>query len=183
MKIARWMAASVLTVGGMFAPLATQADEPFPSRPVKIIVQTAAGASIDVAARIVADNLSRKWGQQAYVANQPGAGGAIAAKSLAVANPEGETLLFAASSIFVALPELQKTQAASIDAFVPIGFVGEQPMAIAITANHPAKSLAELLQLIKATPGGFNCAVSTRGGLSHFSGESLRLAAGSKCSS
>ena len=172
------MVLGVLTLGGMFGPLAAQADEPFPSHPVKIIVQTAAGSSIDVAARIIAESLSRKWGQQAYVTNQPGAGGAIAAKSLAAANADGETLLFAASSIFVALPELQKAQAASIDAFVPIAFVGEQPMAIAITANHQAKSLAELLQTIKVTPGGFNCAVSTRGGLSHLSGESLRLAAG-----
>lgn len=163
---------------GALGHAGAQANDAFPSRPVKIIVQTAAGSSIDVAARIVAEALSRKWGQQAYVLNQPGAGGAIAAKALTSAAPDGETLLFAASSIFIALPELQKSQAAAIASFVPISFVGEQPMAVAVTASLEAKSFAELLQAIKRTPGGFNVAVSTRGGLSHLSGEALREAAG-----
>jgi tripartite-type tricarboxylate transporter receptor subunit TctC len=148
----------------------------FPSHPVKIIVQTAAGSSIDVAARILAENLSRNWGQQAYVFNQPGAGGALAARALASAPPDGETLLFAASSIFVALPELQKDQASSIDAFVPIAYVGEQPMAVAVGGQEGIKTFAEMLSRIRQTPGGVNCAVSTRGGLSHLSAESLKAA-------
>lgn len=168
------IAAMVVAVG------AASAAESFPKRPVKIIVQTAAGSSIDVAARILADNLSRKWGQQAFVLNQPGAGGAVAARVLAAAPSDGETLLFAASSIFVALPVLQPAQAASIDGFVPIAFVGEQPMAIAVAADHPAKTLPELLAILRKTPGGLNCAVSTRGGLSHLSAESLKAAAGAE---
>lgn len=171
-----WTAALVLL--GLSGVASAQTVDAFPSRPVKIIVQTAAGSSIDVAARIVAEALSRKWGQQAYVLNQPGAGGAIAAKALTSAAPDGETLFFAASSIFIALPELQKAQAASIAAFVPLTFVGEQPMAVAVTASLEAKSFPELLHAIKRTPGGFNVAVSTRGGLSHLSGEALREAAG-----
>jgi tripartite-type tricarboxylate transporter receptor subunit TctC len=174
----RWIAAAALAASGALAISPAWAEDAFPQRPVKIIVQTAAGSSIDVAARIVAEGLSRRWGQQAVVMNQPGAGGALAAKSLANANPDGETLLFAASSIFIALPELQKAQAASIDAFMPIAFVGEQPMAMAITASHDAKTFAQALQAITATPGGYNCAVSTRGGLSHLSGESLKAASG-----
>lgn len=154
------------------------AAEPFPKRPVKIIVQTAAGSSIDVAARILAENLSRKWGQQAFVFNQPGAGGAVAARALASAPADGETLLLAASSIFVALPLLQPAQAASVDAFVPVAFLGEQPMAVAVGADQPAKTLRELLDSIRATKGGLNCAVSTRGGLSHLSAESFKAAAG-----
>lgn len=174
--IGRWAAGLVLL--GLSSASHAQNIDTFPQRPVKIIVQTAAGSSIDVAARIVAEALSRKWGQQAYVLNQPGAGGAIAAKALASAAPDGETLFFAASSIFIALPELQKAQAASIAAFVPLTFVGEQPMAVAVTANLEAKTFAELLAAIKRTPGGFNAAVSTRGGLSHLSGEALREVAG-----
>jgi tripartite-type tricarboxylate transporter receptor subunit TctC len=174
--VTNWAAALLWL--GLSGAASAQSVDTFPQRPVKIIVQTAAGSSIDVAARIVAEALSRKWGQQAYVLNQPGAGGAIAAKALASAAPDGETLLFAASSIFIALPELQKQQAASIASFVPISFVGEQPMAVAVTASLEAKSFAELLQTIKRTPGGSNVAVSTRGGLSHLSGEALREAAG-----
>lgn len=156
----------------------SRAAEPFPKRPVKIIVQTAAGSSIDVAARILAENLSRKWAQQAFVFNQPGAGGAVAARALASAPADGETLLLAASSIFVALPVLQPAQAAGIDAFVPVAFVGEQPMAVAVAAGQPAKTFADLLAVMRATKGGLNCAVSTRGGLSHLSAESLKAAAG-----
>jgi tripartite-type tricarboxylate transporter receptor subunit TctC len=133
-----------------------------------------------VAARILAENLSRKWGQQAYVVNQPGAGGAIAARALASASPDGETLLFAASSIFVALPVLHPEEAAPVDRFQPVAFVGEQPMAVAVSASNPARTLPELLAAMRKTAAGLNCAVSTRGGLSHMSGEMLKDAAGVK---
>lgn len=148
----------------------------YPNKPVKIIVQTAAGSSIDVAARLLADHLTRRWGQQAFVVNQPGAGGAIATRALTTSPNDGYTLFFAASSVFLVLPELQKNLATDINAMVPIAFVGETPMAIAVSAKSPAKSLAELLALSKSTAGGLNCAVSTRGGLSHLSAEALREA-------
>lgn len=148
----------------------------FPTRPVKIIVQTGAGSSIDVAARILAGKLSARWGQQAVVVNQPGAGGAAASKALAAAASDGETLLLAASSIFIALPELQKARAADVAGFVPISFVGEQPMVVAVGAAAGVNSFGELLALLRKTPSGLNCAVSTRGGLSHLSGEALREA-------
>jgi tripartite-type tricarboxylate transporter receptor subunit TctC len=162
----------------LFASAPLSRAQTFPSQPVKLIVQTAAGASIDVAARVLAQNLSQRFGQQVYVLNQPGAGGAIAAKALAGAAPDGETLLLAASSIFIVLPEVKKEQAASVEAFVPIAFIGEQPMAIAVGRANEAKSLAELLEFARRAPGGPNCAVSTKGGLSHLTGEALREKAG-----
>ncbi|MBI1203281.1 MAG: hypothetical protein GC182_12285 [Rhodopseudomonas sp.] len=148
--------------------------ETFPARPVKIIVQTGAGSSIDVAARILAAKLTTLWGQQAVVINQPGAGGALATKALAAAAPDGETLLLAASSIFIALPEIQKARAADVDSLVPISFIGEQPMVVAVAADSKVRSFADLLALMRKTPDGLNCAVSTRGGLSHLTGEALR---------
>jgi tripartite-type tricarboxylate transporter receptor subunit TctC len=150
--------------------------QPYPAKPVKIIVQTAAGSSIDVAARLLAEHLTRRWGQQAFVVNQPGAGGAIATRALTTSPNDGYTLFLAASSVFLVLPELQKNLAPDINAIVPIAFVGETPMAIAVSAKSPAKSLAELFVLSKTTAGGLNCAVSTRGGLSHLSAEALREA-------
>lgn len=146
----------------------------FPSKPVRIIVQTAAGSSIDVAARILAENLSRRWGQQVLILNQPGAGGAVAARALASSPADGYTLFFAASSVFIVLPELQKNLAEEVKSLVPVAFIGETPMAIAASAKTPANSLAELIALSKQTAGGLNCAVSTRGGLSHLSAEALR---------
>lgn len=148
----------------------------YPNKPVRIIVQTAAGSSIDVSARLLADHLTRRWGQQVIVLNQPGAGGAIAVRALTNAPNDGYTLFFAASSVFLVLPELQKNLAADINAMVPIAFIGETPMAIAVSAKSPVRSLAELFALSKTTAGGLNCAVSTRGGLSHLSAEALREA-------
>ena len=148
----------------------------YPTKPVRIIVQTAAGSSIDVFARLLADHLTRRWGQQVIVLNQPGAGGAIAVRAFTNAPNDGYTLFFAASSVFLVLSEIQKNLAADITAMVPIAFIGETPMAIAVSAKSPVRSLAELFALSKTTAGGLNCAVSTRGGLSHLSAEALREA-------
>jgi tripartite-type tricarboxylate transporter receptor subunit TctC len=150
----------------------------FPAKPVRMIVQTAPGSSIDVAARILADNLTRLWGQQVLILNQPGAGGAIAVRALSAAPNDGYTLFFAASSVFVVLPELQNALASDVRAFVPVAFVGDTPMVVAVSTKTRANSLAELLDLTKNTSGGLNVAVSTRGGLSHLSAESLRQKAG-----
>ena len=84
MSIAKWIEAAALVASGALAISPVWAEDVFPQHPVKVIVQTAAGSSIDVAARIVAASLSRRWGQQVVVINQPGAGGAIAAKSQAL---------------------------------------------------------------------------------------------------
>src|SRR5207344_205971 len=81
--------------------------EDFPGRPVKIIVQTAAGSSLDVMARLVAEPLGQVWGQQVIVINQAGAGGLIASRALAASAPDGYTLFLAGGSVFVVLPEVQ----------------------------------------------------------------------------
>src|SRR5882757_9803353 len=113
------------------AGIAAQAEE-FPARAVKIIVQTAAGSSLDVMARLVAERLSQVWGQQAIVVNQAGAGGVIAARATAAAAPDGYTLFMAGASVFVVLPEIQRNLPFDVNEFVPIGFVGEQPYAILV---------------------------------------------------
>jgi tripartite-type tricarboxylate transporter receptor subunit TctC len=86
------------------APIARAED--FPIRPIKIIVQTAAGSSLDVMARLVTEQLSQIWGQQAIVLNQAGAGGLIAARATAASAPDGYTLFMAGGSVFVVLPEV-----------------------------------------------------------------------------
>ena len=78
--------------------------EDFPTHPVRIITDGAPGSAIDVPVRIIAEGLSRIWGQQAVVVNQPGAGGAIAARTAATAAPDGYTLGVIAVSAFVAAP-------------------------------------------------------------------------------
>src|SRR5689334_1135559 len=76
----------------------------FPNRPVRFVTDSAPGSAIDVPVRIIAEGLSRIWGQQVVIMNQPGAGGAIAARAFAAATPDGYTFGVPSLSTFVALP-------------------------------------------------------------------------------
>src|SRR5882762_4337229 len=131
-------------MASVVAASVTWAEE-FPSRPVKIIVQTAAGSSLDVMARLVAEPLSQKWGQQAIIINQPGAGGLIAARATAPSPPDGYTLFLAGGSVFVVLSEVQRNLAFDVNEFVPIGFVAEQPYTLLASNTLGVNSVAELV--------------------------------------
>ena len=109
----------------------------YPSQPVKIMVQQGPGGSLDIALRILGEQLSPILGQQVVVLNQPGAGGLIAARALASAPPDGYTLFMAASSVFVSLPELQANLPFDVNDFVPIGYIGEQPFALGVASSLP----------------------------------------------
>lgn len=153
--------------------------EDYPAKPVKIIVPTAAGGGVDVIARIVADHLTDRWGQQVVVVNQPGAGSAVGVRMAGTSPADGYTLYFAISSNFIALPEMQANLAFDVARdFVPIGFVGEQPMIIGASPALGVSSLPELFALARKHPGEINLAVLNRGGLPHLTGEWLRSASG-----
>jgi tripartite-type tricarboxylate transporter receptor subunit TctC len=175
----RWYALSLacLVVVSALAPSA--GAQTYPSGPVKVIVPAAAGGSIDVIARMLADRLARLWGQQVLVLNHPGGGTSIGARAAATSPADGYTLFFGISSTFVALPVLQPNLPFDIGRdFVPIGFVGEQPMVVAADPALGISSLKELVALARQRPGGLNCAVTQNGGLAHLTGLLLRQRAG-----
>src|SRR5262245_34750040 len=91
----------------LIAAAAPAMAQTYPAGPVKLVVPAAAGASIDVIARLVAEQLARTWGQQVLILNHPGGGTGIGARAAATAAPDGSTLFFGLSSTFVALPVLQ----------------------------------------------------------------------------
>ncbi len=154
----------LLVAATIIAPAQT-----FPNAPVKLIVTTGAGGAPDVIARIVAEGLSRHWGQQVFVTNHPGAAGSIGMKVAGSSPPDGYTLLFALSSSFVALPEIAKDYPYDlVRDFVSIGFVCEQPMAIAVPPSLGVNTLAELIDHVKKRPGEINVAVLSRGGIPHL---------------
>src|SRR5262249_11319830 len=156
----------------LIAAAAPAMAQNYPAGPVKLVVPAAAGASIDVIARLVAEQLARTWGQQVLILNHPGGGTGIGARAAATAAPDGSTLFFGLSSTFVALPVLQPNLGFDVGRdFVPIGFVGEQPMVVAVSPALGVNSLAELIALAKRQAGGLNCAVTQSGGLAHPSGE------------
>jgi len=158
------------------SPVANAED--YPTRPVKMIVSTPAGTGPDVIARIVADHLTRLWGQQVVILNQPGANGAIAMRAAATSAPDGYTLFLSVFSNYVTLPEWKLPFDAARD-FVPIGFVSEQPMFVGVTPALGVNSLQELIAVAKKRPGEINVGVGApRGFLPHLTAEWLRKATG-----
>jgi tripartite-type tricarboxylate transporter receptor subunit TctC len=172
----QWIAGALAlaSIGGGAATAQT-----YPASPVKLVVSTGAGGAPDVVARIMADGLSRKWGQQVFVANHPGSAGSIGMKVAGTAPPDGYTLLFALSSSFVALPEIAKDYPYDlVRDFVSIGFVCEQPMAIAVPPSLGVNTLGELIDYAKKRPGEINVAVLSRGGIPHLTSEWIKIATG-----
>ncbi len=154
-------------------PLAAQ---PFPTKPLRIVVPFAPGGASDVIARIVAAKLTDSLGQTVVVDNRPGAGANIGIGLVAKSAADGYTLLVA-SSAFTVNPTLYTN--APYDAlrdFQMITCVGSSPNMVAVHAAHPAKSVKELIDLVRAQPGKHNYSSPGAGTTPHLSGEMFRLA-------
>jgi tripartite-type tricarboxylate transporter receptor subunit TctC len=161
-------------------PITASAQEPYPTKPVQIIIPAAAGNSPDVAARLVADRLTQLWKQQVLIINRPGAGGLIAAQAASQAEKSGYTLYMTQASTYTVLPIAQQDKL-PFDLhrdFTPISLVGVQPIAVAVPPSLGPKTLTELMALIRTTPGGMLFAASNRGGQSHLTGELFRARTG-----
>jgi tripartite-type tricarboxylate transporter receptor subunit TctC len=171
---------ALLAGGAAFALTANGAKaQSFPSGPVKIVVATGPGASPDVCSRLLADQLTRLWGQQVLVINQPGGAGAVAIRAVAATPPDGTTLYMALASNFIALPELQVNFPLDVVRdIVPIAYVGEHPMMIAVSPDLGVSTLPELIALARKRKGELNVAAGNRGSTLHLTAEWLRSAAG-----
>jgi tripartite-type tricarboxylate transporter receptor subunit TctC len=175
----RLLSFSVLTLLAALLALTPASAQNYPTAPVKMIVTTGAGGAPDVIARIVAEGLSRHWNQQVFVTNHPGAAGSIGMRVAGTSAPDGYTLLHALSSSFVALPEIASGYPYDlVRDFVSIGFICEQPMAIAVPPSLGINTLGELIDYVKKRPGEVNVAVLSRGGIPHLTAEWIKLAAG-----
>ena len=155
--------------------------EDFPNHPVRIITDSAPGSAIDVPVRIIAEGLSRIWGQQAVVINQPGAGGAIAVRSGETATPDGYTFGVAAASAFVTLPGAADNLPVQVPKdYVPVAYLGGAPMFITAAPWLGIKTLPDLITLAKQKPGDVSYGVNGIGRLTHLTGELLQSRAGIK---
>jgi tripartite-type tricarboxylate transporter receptor subunit TctC len=178
---------NAMATGGLVALLTVLAfavparAQDYPTHPVRLITDSAPGSAIDVPVRIIAEGLSRVWGQQAVVVNQPGAGGAIAARAAATATPDGYTLDTAAVSAFVALPGAADNLPIQVPRdFTPIGYLGGAPMFITVAPWVGVKTLPDLIAMAKQKPGELSYGVNGIGRLTHLTGELLQSRAGIK---
>ena len=181
-SIRRWfIAASLLALPAIGFATTTVRAEDYPTHPVRLISDSAPGSAIDVTMRIIADGLSRVWGQQAVLINQPGAGGAIAARAAATATPDGYTLGMMALSAFVAVPGAADNLPIQVPRdFIAVGSLGGAPMFITAAPWLEVKTLPELIALAKQRPGELAYGTNGPGRLTHLTGELLQNRAGIK---
>jgi tripartite-type tricarboxylate transporter receptor subunit TctC len=169
---------ALLTVT-LFAAAANPAlAQGYPEKTVTIVVPTAAGGANDAMARILAQGMSVRLGKPVIVDNKAGANGAIASEFVARAAPDGYTIMFGYIATHGINPALQKLKYDPVTDFEAIGMVAASPTVLVASNSVPAKTANELVQLIKAKPGGFSYASAGNGTAPHIAGELFKLSAG-----
>ena len=150
----------------------------WPTKPVRFIVPFPPGGSTDVAARTLADRLTRAMGASFVVENRAGGGGAIGTTEVARAAPDGYTILFAADPVTTLNLVVKNLSYDTLRDFVAITQVTTQPLAVAVHSSMPAKDMRELIAYAKANPGKLSFCHSGTGTGQHMSGELLKRMAG-----
>lgn len=164
-------AAALLALG-----LPARAQE-YPARPIRIIVPFSPGGAVDGPTRTVAQELTRRLGQQVVVENRPGAGATIGTEAVAKAAPDGYTLLLASQTNAISATLYTKLSFQPIDDFAPISLIGREPGVLVVHPSVQAASVQELVALARAQPGRIDYASSGNGSGQHlFAAQFLSLA-------
>jgi tripartite-type tricarboxylate transporter receptor subunit TctC len=155
------------------------AAQNYPARPVKIVVPYPAGGSNDIIARIVAQKLSERSGQNFLVENRGGAGGNVGAEAVAGSEPDGYTLLLSALPPLTINAALYKTLPFDpAKAFAPVALIAQVPIVLAVHPSLGVKDVKELVALARAKPGTINFGSSGIGTTNHLAGELLKSKTG-----
>jgi tripartite-type tricarboxylate transporter receptor subunit TctC len=163
-------AITLIAVLGLAAPPADA--QPYPSRPITLVVPFPPGGSTTIIARIIADKLSDVLGRPIVVDNRGGAGGSIAARQVARSTPDGYTLLLAFSATLAISPSMFPNVGYDPRTdFAPIGMVGMAPSVLVVHPAVPAHSVAELIAFAKDTPGKLQFGSPSTGTVNHLAGE------------
>jgi tripartite-type tricarboxylate transporter receptor subunit TctC len=163
-------ALSLAAAGGASAQAA------FPSRPVQLVVPFAAGGATDSLGRMLAQKLSDRWKQPVVVDNKPGATGAIGSQFVARAPADGYTLLLGTGSTHAVAPAVNPKLPYKLAEFAPVSLLATFPNLLVVHPSVPAKTVPELVAVLKARPGQLNFASTGNGGTVHLAGELFKLA-------
>ena len=147
-------------------------------KPVKMLVPAPAGGTMDVVARILAEQLSADIGQPVVVDNKPGAGGAIAVQAMMAAPPDGQTIMVTASNILTEIPHVMKTGFDPIKDVRPVATIARAGMVLVGSPTLSASELKDLVAYVKANPGKLSFASYSAGTASHYAGMILNQKAG-----
>jgi tripartite-type tricarboxylate transporter receptor subunit TctC len=161
---------SLLAVAACALAFGTAAQEPYPSRPVKILVPFAPGGGTDFIARVLADRLGQKLGKPFVVENRLGAGGNIAGSALVKSPPDGHTLMLVSSSYAVAAA-VSNPPFDAINDVVPVAQVVDSPLLVAVNPALPVNTLAELKAYAAANPNKISYGSTGVGTVAHLAAE------------
>ena len=150
----------------------------YPARPVRIIVGFAAGGAPDIAARLLAQWLSERLGQQFVIENRPGAGSNIATEAVVDAAADGHTLLLASIANAVNATLYEKLNYNFIRDIVPVASISHEAYVMEVHPSFPAKTVPEFITYAKANPGKLNMASAGNGTGPHVAGELFKMMAG-----
>src|SRR3982075_1056203 len=174
----RRFAAAATGLALLAMPGAGQAQETFPSRPVRIVIPYSPGSVADVFARIVAQNMAVQWNGSIVVESKSGANGSIATEEGARSAPDGYTWLLV-TAFFTASPALDaKLRWDPVRDFVPVGQICRAPNFFIVPTNLPVRNVAEYVALAKAKPGTLNYSHPGKGSTGHLGFELFKRLAG-----
>jgi tripartite-type tricarboxylate transporter receptor subunit TctC len=167
-------------LGAVLGLLATQlAAQPYPNKPISLVVPQAAGGTNDIVARLVAPAFGEAIGASVVVENRPGAGGNIGTQGVARSAKDGYTLLLTINSAQAINPALYKNPGFDpINDFVPLYYIGATPYVLVTPPGSPYKTLADVVAAAKKKPGELSYASAGNGTISHLLGAMLNTSAG-----
>jgi tripartite-type tricarboxylate transporter receptor subunit TctC len=183
MKASQGLAFATVVVTGIAlaaAPRIPQAQQNFPSKPIRLVISTTAGSQPDSIARMLGQKMSESWGRPVVVDNRPGAGGVLAASTVAKAAPDGHTLLYALPNFAISSvlqPNLPYNPLKDFAGIIQIGFTTN---VLVVAPALGVKSVKELIALAKAQPGKLIFTSSPTGSAAHLTGARFNLIAGIK---
>ena len=171
----RWIAACAV----LAAPIAAHA-QPFPSKPIRIVVPYAAGGAVDVIARLVGQKMAETLGQPVVVENRPGAAATIGTNMVARAAPDGYTLLMTTNPHTVNPSLNPRLPYDPIKDFQPLTLAGITPIFVVVHPSVPASSVKDLVALLKANPDKYSYGSSGNGSPQQLAGEMFKAPTGTK---
>jgi tripartite-type tricarboxylate transporter receptor subunit TctC len=177
-RLALLAAAAAVALAAVSAPRPAQAQD-FPNKPIRLVVPFVTGGVSDTGARIVAEKLSERLGQQVVVDNRPGAGGNIGTQTVATAAPDGYTLLLGFDGTMVINPFVYASVPFdTLRDFTAVSKIGDAVLIIITHPSVPAKNLQELVAHSKTTAGGVSYGSAGIGSTPHLAGELLKQRTG-----
>ncbi|MBW8907153.1 MAG: tripartite tricarboxylate transporter substrate binding protein [Betaproteobacteria bacterium] len=162
----------------LLASLGALAQEPYPSKPVRLILPFPPGGGTDLLGRLIADRLAASVGQPVVTENRGGAGGNVGAEAAARSAPDGYTIVLVAPSLAISPTLYAKLNYDPIKDFAPIALVAQVPNVMVTHPSVPARTLAEFTAYARANPGKLNFGSGGLGTSNHLAGELFNLRTG-----